>query len=126
LVALGKRETPNGRKMALYCIRDIELSSAEVDVVVSDCSASPDLHVRLAALAALTQMVDSEKAGQIAMTMLADDPEPGVRRAAASALGRLGNRGEHVRRLLTDASLQEADPSLRKAATQALRQIGQQ
>jgi HEAT repeat protein len=54
---------------------------------------------------------------------LIDDADPRMQRAAAGTLGSLGRRDEYVVRALRRAQA-SADPSLRRAATRSLRELG--
>ena len=65
LAAGGDR---NARKMALYCIRDLEIGGAELLAVVERAVHDSDVHVRLAALSVLSRLRD--ESGQAVRIML--------------------------------------------------------
>ncbi len=90
LAAGGDRNT---RKMALYCIRDLEIGGPELIAVVEGVVHDPDVHVRLAALSVLSRIRDaSGQAVRIVLECMKSDTDAGVRRAAASALGQYSER----------------------------------
>jgi HEAT repeat protein len=118
LAAGGDR---NARKMALYCIRDLEISGADLLGVVERAVHDSDVHVRLAALAVLSRLRDaSGAAARIMLECLKSDPDPGVRRAAASALGNLQGASSDTMTALLSAAADPADESLARAARGAL------
>jgi HEAT repeat protein len=118
LTAAGDR---NARKMALYCIRDLELSGHELLAVLERAVHDPDVHVRLAALSVLSRIRDaSGLAVRIMLQCLKSDPDAGVRRAAASALGNIRSAGADAITALTSAAADLADESLARAARGAL------
>ncbi|MGC2442962.1 HEAT repeat domain-containing protein, partial [Candidatus Binatus sp.] len=65
LAAGGDR---NARKMALYCIRDLELGGVDLLAVVERAAHDSDVHVRLAALSVLSRLRD--ESGQAVRIML--------------------------------------------------------
>ena len=118
LAAAGDR---NARKMALYCIRDLELSGPELLAVLERAVHDSDVHVRLAALSVLSRIRDaSGQAVRIMLECLKSDPDAGVRRAAASALGNIRSAGADAITALTSAAADLADESLARAARGAL------
>jgi len=111
------------RKMALYCLRDLETRAPEVEQAVLDALGDADRDVRLAAIATLARLaLDRGGAGERLVHALETGDER-VRRAAAAALGALGERSAPVLAALRAAST-SADRSLRRAAEGALRQLG--
>lgn len=122
--ALGE-PSPTLRKMLLYCLRD--LRDAHAAEAALDRVADPDAGVRLAALAVLTAVTAPETEGARAAErvagVLASDSEPGVRRAAAVALGKLGVGTQPVLDAL-HAAVRSSDASLARAASGALRALG--
>jgi HEAT repeat protein len=118
LAAGGDR---NARKMALYCIRDLELGGPELLAVVEDSVHDPDVHVRLAALAVLSRIRDaSGQSVRIMLECLKSDSEAKVRRAAASALGNIQISNVDATAALESAASDPADESLARAARGAL------
>jgi HEAT repeat protein len=111
----------NARKMALYCIRDLELGGPELLAVVEDSVHDPDVHVRLAALAVLSRIRDeSGQAVRIMLDCMKSDPDAGVRRAAASALGNIQGANADATAALESAAADSTDESLARAARGAL------
>ena len=120
LLAAARDPGPK-RKMALYCLRDLDVVEAS-DIAVA---ALADEHVdtRLAALALLAKVSRDHAAAARRIAELIADADPRMQRAAAGTLGRLGVRDDHVVRALRRAEA-SADPSLRRAATRSLRELG--
>jgi HEAT repeat protein len=118
LAATGDR---NARKMALYCIRDLEIAGPELLAVVENSVHDPDVHVRLAALSVLSRLRDaSGQAVRIMLECLKSDSDAGVRRAAASALGNIQNATADAMAALASAAADTGDESLARAARGAL------
>lgn len=123
LIALEGHPDHNARKMAIYCLRDLKLDDPEVRATVERASRAAESGVRLAALSLLAHLPRTDQyddAVEIALRCLESDPDLGVRRAAASALGRLGAGSPRAAQALERAASQKADPGLAKAARQAL------
>ncbi len=121
LLALAAAGDRNARKMALYCIRDLELSGHELLAVLERAVHDPDVHVRLAALSVLSRIRDaSGQAVRIMLQCLKSDADAGVRRAAASALGNVRSADADAITALTSAAADLADESLARAARGAL------
>lgn len=110
--------SPTMRRMLLYCLRD--LADPEMGRVALGRLDDEDAGVRLAALAALATVPAAAPplAERIARLVEAD-PDPGVRRAAAATLGRLGLASDGVLAALRQAA-EGPDPSLARAAKGAL------
>jgi HEAT repeat protein len=118
LAATGDR---NARKMALYCIRDLEIAGPELVAVVESSVHDPDVHVRLAALSVLSRIRDaSGQAVRIILGCLKSDSDAGVRRAAASALGNIQISSSDATAALESAASDHSDESLARAARGAL------
>jgi HEAT repeat protein len=109
------------RKMALYGLRDLGADGHETRVAAQRALRADDRGVRLAALSFLAR-AGGDEADAEAMARLLDDVDGGVRRAAAAALGRLGNRSATVLTALA-AAARSAEPALRRAAAAALLSI---
>jgi HEAT repeat protein len=118
LAAGGER---NARKMALYCIRDLEMAGPELLAVVEGAVRDPDVHVRLAAVSVLSRIRDaSGEAVRIILECLKSDSDAGVRRAAASALGNIQTASAATTAALASAAADVDDKSLARAARGAL------
>ena len=118
LAAGGDR---NARKMALYCIRDLELGGVDLLAVVERAVHDSDVHVRLAALSVLSRLRDeSGQAVRIMLECMKADTDAGVRRAAASALGNIHGANADATAALASAAADSGDESLARAARGAL------
>ena len=122
-----QRLLPSGnaaqRKMALYCLRDLDVRAAEVDAAIVRCLADEDRDVQLAAVSSLARLATDRSAAAEQLIRALDATEPGLRRAAAAGLGALGERSAPVLAALERART-SADASLARAAAGALRQLG--
>lgn len=124
LLNLAADSDRNARKMALYCIRDLELAGPELLAVVERTVHDADVHVRLAALSLLSRLRDaSGEAVRIMLECLSSDSDAGVRRAAASALGNIQSANADAKIALTSAAADSGDESLARAARGALERI---
>jgi hypothetical protein len=107
-----------GRKMALYCLRDLRDGD---DAVLVDALAADDAGVRMAAVACYGRLpVLSEMAVDAILAAVERDPDAGLRRAAAVALRRATNHEARVRPVLERLRSQASDPDLARAAERAL------
>ncbi|HET9063015.1 MAG TPA: HEAT repeat domain-containing protein [Candidatus Binatia bacterium] len=107
-----------GRKMALYCLRD--LGGNDEDVFVAGLAA-PDSRVRLAAVACLGRVPTlSALEVDALLTAVANDTDAGMRRAATVALRGATNDEARVRPVLERLRAQALDPDLARAAERAL------
>jgi HEAT repeat protein len=121
LLELAARSDRNARKMALYCIRDLEIAGPELLAVVESSVHDPDIHVRLAALSVLSRIRDaSGQAARIMLECMKSDSDAGVRRAAASALGNIQTATADAMAALESAAADTGDESLARAARGAL------
>jgi len=121
LLKLAVGNDRNARKMALYCIRDLEITGPELLAVVERGVHDSDIHVRLAALAVLSRMRDaSGQAIRIMLECMKSDSDAGVRRAAASGLGNIQHATSDAMAALESAAIDTADESLARAARGAL------
>lgn len=121
LLGLESAASHHARKMALYCLRELRLEDSEVRALAGRAAESPGSQVRLAALSLLGSFAShGAESAAIALRSLEADGAPGVRRAAAIALGRLGQKSNGVLAALRRAAGEPSDASLRKAAQQAL------
>jgi len=121
LLELADASSRNARKMALYCIRDLDIAGPELLAVVERAVHDSDAHVRLAGLAVLSRLRDApEAAARIILGCLKSDPDAGVRRAAASALGNIQSATADAMTALASAAADRCDESLARAARGAL------
>ena len=124
LLALQPGDDANRRKMSLYALRNLGLSDSDVLAAIRDASASPDRHVRFAALAFIRESAGTMPGCvDIVLRCLDSDPDEGVRRAAAVSwdickIVRSGCWHACVRRRPLRTT-----PSLRKAARQTLARL---
>jgi hypothetical protein len=122
LRALAGGADAGGRKMALYCLRDVAVREAASDAAATAALADGDPAVRLAALAALPAVTPDAAAAARRATALLADGDGGVRRAAAVCLGLLAADGAEVRAALGRAAA-SADAALARAARGALSRL---
>jgi HEAT repeat protein len=108
------------RKMAVYCLRDLDARSPAVEQALCVALDDADAGVRLAALSTVARLATDRAAVAARLITLLDDADAGVRRAAAAALGTLGERSPTVLAALRVA-VGSPDPSLERAAAGALR-----
>lgn len=120
LLAAARISGPN-RKMALYCLRDLDVVEASDVALVA--LADEQIETRLAALALLAKVHPDPAVAASRIVVLIDDADPRMQRAAAGTLGSLGVHTDDViaalRRVRTST-----DSSLRRAATRSLRLLG--
>lgn len=125
LLGLAREGSLNGRKMALYCLRDLGDGGEEILALAENVCADRHTLLKLAALSLVSRMPDhGDRAASIARRLLETDPDPGVRRSAAVALGHIGNRSDGVLAALRRASVSEADLFLKRSAQRALKRLG--
>ena len=120
LLELLKSGTPTQRRMALYCLRDIDLKDSVSLQAFQESLRDSDALVRVAAVTSLKSRSDINKEVlDLLLQLFLADPDSRVRHTAALALAQLGAPTREIRRALEDAS-QSADPQLKKAASAAL------
>lgn len=111
------------RRMALYCLRDVPQAKTVAPHVCVTSLSDADPGVRLAGLSCLsTHKLAIPEAESRLVQLLESDPDIGVRRATAVALGQLGIASPTVLDALKQV-LQVGDSSLSKAATGALKKL---
>jgi HEAT repeat protein len=124
LLDLASEGSPTQRKMSLYCLRDLGRRLASLLGILLDQLKHAEGDVRLAALSALARLyADDAAIVSPIIDVVRFDPEPGVRRAAVSTLGKLRRGSPHapeIERVLDEASSSD-DEGLRKAAIGARR-----
>jgi HEAT repeat protein len=125
LIALARNSDPNARKMALYCLRDVGGPREELLGIAEACCADHHSIVKMAALSLLTRIGDAgERSTNLAVRLMQNDPDAGVRRCAAVALGHLGNHSTLVTDALVRAAKIDGDVSMQRAANGALTRLG--
>jgi HEAT repeat protein len=125
LIELAGHGNLNARKMALYCLRDVGGPHDELLAVAEICCGDHHSLLKMAALSLLTRIHDDgDRAAALAIRLLQGDPDGGVRRCAAVALGHLGNRSPEVTEALTRAAKAEGDIYMTRAARGALIRLG--
>jgi HEAT repeat protein len=113
---------PAQRKMAAYCLRDLEVRTPAVEQAVRAALADAAPGVRMAAILGLARLGSERAALALQVAAMLTDADAGVRRAAAAALGTLGESTEPVLAAL-HAAAASPDPSLQRAATGALHRL---
>lgn len=110
---------PTLRRMLLYCLRDVRDPDLCAHARAGLGDADPG--VRLAALAAARVLASAPGNDSLAdriAAVLREDPDPGVRRAAAASLGKMRCHTPRVAAALAEACNAE-DAGLARAATAA-------
>lgn len=111
------------RRMALYCLRDLEQTDMDTQVVYLVSLDDADSGVRLAGLSCLGKLkLALPQAREMLLRLLGTDSDPGVRRAVAVTLGQVGDATPPVIEALTGAALSE-DVGLSRAAVGALAKL---
>jgi len=125
LIALAHDGNLNARKMALYCLRDVGGPREDVLEAAESCCAEHHGLLKMAALSLLSRMENAgERAAALAIRLLEYDPDEGVRRCAAVALGHIGNRSPRVTEALACAANAGDDIYMKRAAQAALARLG--
>jgi HEAT repeat protein len=124
MIAMARSGKPVARKMALYCMRNLAIGSADALDAGLAAIQHDDAHVRLAALALLSACFTGHAgAAEQVRERLNTDHDPRVRRAAAVALGHLRSCSDHTLDALRRAGSQLADESLARAARASLERL---
>ncbi len=125
LIELAENGNLNARKMALYCLRDVGGPPDQLLAVAESCCGDHHTLLKMAALSLITRIHDvGDRAATLAIRLLQGDPDGGVRRCAAVALGHLGNRSPFVTDALRRAANAEGDIYMKRAAQGALTRLG--
>lgn len=125
LIELTRTGNLNARKMALYCLRDVGGPREELLGVAESCSGDHQSLLKMAALSLISRIENpGERATTLAIRLLEADPDAGVRRCAAVALGHLANRSPRVTEALARAAHADGDLSMQRAAQGALARLG--
>jgi len=126
LELLGEQDA-NARKMALYCLRELDAAPSALITPLRAACAALDSQVRIAALALLKHLLANGKAqaqqaalADIALQVFQHDPNAGVRRAAAHVLASISHPPASVQDTLARAAEASEDPALRKIALRAI------
>ena len=120
LLDLLKTGIPTQRRMAVYCLRDMNLKDTPSLQALLQSLRDPEPLVRVAAVASLRVRTEVGKDGvNRLLHLFLEDPDSRVRNTAAITLARLGAPTDEIRTALKDAS-QSKDPQLKKAANAAL------
>jgi HEAT repeat protein len=108
------------RRMAIYCLRDLNLQDAASTQVFFLALRDPDPLVRIAAAAGLKKQthLDSREKDML-LTVFLEDPDNRVRSVAAVTLAQMGAPSEHFLRALNLAESSENE-QIRRAANAAL------
>ncbi len=111
------------RRMALYCLRDLEQTDRDAQAAYLSSLSDADVMVRLAGLACLGKLhLAGEPIRNAISGLLEHDPDLGVRRSAAVACRRIGDAHPRIIAALRQAA-ESADASLGKAAEAALQRL---
>jgi len=120
LLELRETGTPTQRRMALYCIRDLNLTDAASLRALLDSLRDGDSMVRVAAVTSLKGRMEIDSSGRkMLYNLFVNDPDLRVRNAAAVTLAQLGSPSEEFLAALKMARASE-HAQLRKAATAAI------
>ena len=125
LISLARTGNLSARKMALYCLRDVGGPREELLAVAESCCGDHQSLLKMAALSLISRVENpGDRAATLAIRLLEDDPDGGVRRCAAVALGHIGHRSPRVTEALARAANIEDDTYMRRAAQGALTRLG--
>lgn len=113
-------EPPERRKMALYCLRDLQVADAAATRAASRALGDADEGVVLAALSTAARLAPGDEDVVARTIVLLTSANPRLQRAAATALAHIGPGLAQVDEALHRAAAGD-DPSLRRAAEGALR-----
>ncbi|MSP38048.1 MAG: hypothetical protein EXR70_06120 [Deltaproteobacteria bacterium] len=120
LIDLCRNGTANQRRMAVYCLRDLELNDAASLQAIVDLLSDTDATVRVAATTSLkTRRDENKRVRQALLDSYLNDEDIKVRNAAAVTLASFGAPSEDFLRALNEAA-KSNDNQARKAATVAL------
>ena len=120
LIELCRNGTANQRRMAVYCLRDLELNDAASLQAIIGLLSDADSTVRVAATTSLkTRSDENARVRQALLKSYLNDGDIKVRNAAAVTLASFGAPSEDFLRVLNEAA-KSNDSQTRKAATVAL------
>jgi len=120
LIELLKSGSSTQRRMAAYCLRDLDLKDRPSLQALMESLRDPDPLVRVATVAGLKIRSDIGKDGlDYLLDLFLRDSDPRVRHTTALALAQLGAPSREIRQALEEASRSD-EPQLKKAAVAAL------
>lgn len=120
LLDLLTKGTGTQRRMAVYCMRDLELQDGASLQALLDTLHDPDAMVRVATVTSLKDRSDlGPNVYDTLLKSFLEDPDVRVRNVAAVTLAQLGWNSQEFIAALTQAS-QTGDAQQRKAASAAL------
>lgn len=123
LLAAATDADEERRKMALYVLRHAAPADPDAHAAALRGLGDPALGVRFAALAAVVRLVPvPAEASALVLTLVHDNPDDGLRRAALCALGAVG-RGVSAAEHAIAAAETSDDPRMRRAAAIARRRL---
>lgn len=110
---------PLQRRMAIYCVRDLNLQDAASEQVLFVALRDPDPTVRMAAAAGLKRRNLDLRGKDALLAVFLEDPDNRVRSVAAVTLAQIGAPSERFLRALNLAESSD-DEQIRRAAKAAL------
>lgn len=120
LLDLLKNGTPTQRRMAVYCLRDLNLRDSTSLQMLVECLQDPDPLVRVAIVTTLKRRPEMNKNHlDRLLRLFLEDPDPRVRHTLALTLAEAASPGDEIHSALANATLSD-DPHLKKAALAAL------
>jgi HEAT repeat protein len=120
LLEAVSKGNPTQRRMAIYCVRDLNLSDPASLRAIADALRDPDPMVRVAAVTTCKTRSDVGSNGENALLRLfLGDPDGRVRNAAAITLAQMGTSSKEFLSALERATSSQ-DAQLRKSADAAL------
>jgi HEAT repeat protein len=120
LLELCAGGTGNQKRMALYCLRDLDLSDAKSAAALLGALLDADITVRVAAAISLKSRLDIDRAGKnVLLKVYLNDRATRVRNAAAITLASLGDSSEEFLSALQEALVAD-DEQVRRTAIRAL------
>jgi len=125
LAALAAHGTAQQRKMALYGLRDLGVSDPAIAEATERALNATEADVRLAAISILARQPGDPRRAAAFLVELLGDRDRAIARAAAAALGAVGERSAAVMAALERAR-SGTDPALRRAAERSLRLLSRE
>ena len=120
LIELCATGTSNQKRMAVYCIRDLNLTDSLSLLALLKALRDTDPSVRVAAVTSLKTRGDIDVSGRDSLVQVfSSDPEPKVRNAIAITLAQMGSPSEEFLTALKKAGESE-NAQIKKAAFAAL------
>jgi HEAT repeat protein len=120
LIELCAAGTANQKRMAVYCIRDLNLTDSLSLLALLNAVRDMDPSVRVAAVTSLKTRSDVDVSGRNSLVQIfSNDPEPKVRNAIAITLAQMGSPSEEFLTALKKAGESE-NAQIKKAAFAAL------